>query len=190
MWFHDSDHGAARDRPDGPDAPVRYHRIRANTALVLDTDSVFHGVDRVTDDAVSVVPPVRPTTVLVPRDHGWELVDDDGAGPVVATYRFEELRFSVPWKADRFADEADRDRWRTGNDGLDLDSVLAAAGGRPRRARRAHRRPARSPPRSHPHRHLHPVPRDRRLIEGHRQATGPRPHPGVGTLSARTGGDR
>lgn len=125
-WFHDSDHGALAYWPDGPGAPGRFHRIRANTALVLDTDSVFHGVDRVTDDAASVVPPVRPTTVLVHRGDRWDLVDDDGEGPVVASYDFEELRFSVSWKAYCFADEADRDRWRSGTDGLDLDTVLAA----------------------------------------------------------------
>ena len=123
-WFHDSDHGALAYWPDGPDAPVVHHRIRANTALVLDTDSIFHGVDRVTDDAPTRVPPVRSSTILEPQDDHWALVADDGAGPVVATYDFEELRFSVSWKAYCFADEADRDRWRTGSDGLDLETVL------------------------------------------------------------------
>ena len=125
-WFHDSDHGALAYWPDGPDAPVRHHRIRANTALVLDTDSVFHGVDRVTDDRAEVVPPVRPTTVLEPRDGRWVLVADDGDGPEVASYAFDELRFSVSWKAYCFADEIDRDRWRDGTDGLDLPTVLEA----------------------------------------------------------------
>ena len=125
-WFHDSEHGALAYWPDGPDGPVKHHRIRANTALVLDTDSVFHGVDRVTDDAPTVVPPVRSTTVLEPRNERWALVADDGEGDVVATYDFEELRFSVSWKAYCFADDADRERWRTGSDGLDLDTVLGA----------------------------------------------------------------
>lgn len=125
-WFHDSEHGALAHWPDGPDGAVRHHRIRANTALVLDTDSIFHGVDRVADDRAEVVPPVRPTTVLEPRGDRWALVADDGAGEVVATYRFDELRFSVSWKAYCFADEADRDRWRDGVDGLGLDTVLTA----------------------------------------------------------------
>lgn len=124
-WFHDSDHGALAYWPDGPDAPVRYHRIAANTALVLDTDSVFHGVDRVTDDDPSVVPPVRPTTVLEPRDGRWALVADGGEGPVVADHDFDELRFSVSWKAYCFADEHDRQLWRTGDDDLDLHTVLS-----------------------------------------------------------------
>src|SRR4051794_17521151 len=33
--------------PDGPDAPAVVLETRHNTAIVLDTDSVFHGVDRV-----------------------------------------------------------------------------------------------------------------------------------------------
>ena len=125
-WFHDSEHGALIYWPDGPDGPVQHHRIRANTALVLDTDSVFHGVDRVTDDAATVIPPVRSSTVLEPRGDRWALVTDGGKGDVIATYDFEELRFSVSWKAYCFADEADRDRWRSGSDGLDLDTVLDA----------------------------------------------------------------
>ncbi|MBX3286382.1 MAG: hypothetical protein KF703_13625 [Actinobacteria bacterium] len=125
-WFHDSDHGALAYWPDGPDGAVRRHRIRANTALVLDTDSTFHGVDRVTDDSAEVVPPVRSTTVLEPRDGRWALVADDGAGEVVATYDFADLRFSVSWKAYCFADEDDRDRWRHHEDGLELDTVLAS----------------------------------------------------------------
>ncbi len=46
-WFSDLDGGALAYWPDGPDGELVLHPIRSNSALVLDTDSVFHGVARV-----------------------------------------------------------------------------------------------------------------------------------------------
>jgi hypothetical protein len=122
-WFHDSEHGALAYWPDGPQAPRVHHRIRANTALVLDTDSVFHGVDRVTDDRPAVVPPVEAESVLeFAGDGTWRLLDPDGG--VTATYGWDELRFSVSWKGYGFADEAARAAWRAHTDDLDESAVL------------------------------------------------------------------
>ena len=46
-WFHDCDGGALAYWPDGPAFPAATHAAQYNTAMVLDTDSVFHGVDRI-----------------------------------------------------------------------------------------------------------------------------------------------
>ena len=127
-WFHDSEHGALAHWPDGPDGPVRYHRIRANTALVLDTDSVFHGVDRVTDDSESRVPPVSRTTVLRPDGPAggdrWAVVAENGEGPVLEEYAWDDLRFSVSWKGYVFGDEAERIAWRDHTEDLDATTVI------------------------------------------------------------------
>jgi hypothetical protein len=72
--------------------------VRYNTALVLDTDSVFHGVDRIAD---------------VPAGN------DE-----IARYRWDELRFSVSWKAYCFRDAYERDTWREHRDDLTLDVIL------------------------------------------------------------------
>ena len=54
-WFHDCDGGEFAFWPDGADGPPVYHKVAYNTALLLDTDSVFHGVDRVAPaDAVDL----------------------------------------------------------------------------------------------------------------------------------------
>jgi hypothetical protein len=124
-WFHDSEHGALAYWPDGPAAPKDEHRIRANTALVLDTDTVFHGVDRVTSDAASVVPPVAPDSTLAPAGGvGEPWVLRSAADEEVARYDWDELRFSVSWTAYVFADEAEREAWRTGSDDLDEDAIV------------------------------------------------------------------
>jgi hypothetical protein len=43
---------------------------------------------------------------------------------VVATYRWEDLRFSVSWKAYCFADTAERLAWFEHQDDLGLDFIL------------------------------------------------------------------
>jgi hypothetical protein len=55
-------------------------------------------------------------------DGRWSVHDGD---QTVADYRWDELRFSISWKAYCFADEAERDAWRTHTDDLSLDATLA-----------------------------------------------------------------
>jgi hypothetical protein len=42
----------------------------------------------------------------------------------VAEYRWDELRFSISWKAYCFADEAERRAWFEHRDDLSVDDVL------------------------------------------------------------------
>jgi nucleoside-diphosphate-sugar epimerase len=48
-YFESCAGGAFAFYPNGPDGPARTLPVRHNTAVVLDTDSVFHGVDRVAE---------------------------------------------------------------------------------------------------------------------------------------------
>ena len=48
-----------------------------------------------------------------------------GSDEVLAAFGWGDIRFSVSWKAYCFADEAERDAWRTHADDLDLDVILA-----------------------------------------------------------------
>ena len=75
------------------------------------------------------------------------------------TFGWDEIRFSVSWKAYCFADEDERDAWRTHADDLDLDVILGRARHRPAGPRRAHRRRAvRARPGAPADRHLRAVP--------------------------------
>ncbi len=132
-WFHDCDGGALSYWPEGADGPVVVHPVRKDTALVLDTDSVFHGVDPL---ATAVeMPPLRPGMSLrhvagpVGDDAVWAVIDEgdalgNGVGSEVARYAWSQLRFSVSWKAYCFADEAEREAWRAHDDDLTIDRVL------------------------------------------------------------------
>jgi hypothetical protein len=124
-WWHDSEHGALAYWPEGPQAPSWSHRIVANTALVLDTDTVFHGVDRVSDPTPAVVPPVTVGSELRFQGDGcWTLHDGSDTAEPAATYGWDELRFSVSWKAYCFADEVERDAWRHHTDDLTEARIL------------------------------------------------------------------
>jgi hypothetical protein len=96
--------------------------VRYNTALLLDTDTVFHGVDRVAETADPIAP-LRPGMRLVRvGTRRWEV--RDGERPV-ARYRWEDLRFSISWKAYCFADAAERQAWAEHGDDLSVDAVVA-----------------------------------------------------------------
>src|SRR4051794_40432350 len=79
-----------------------------NTAVVLDTDSIFHGVDRVEGDD-SMLRDVRSGQRLVHDGGGsWSLRSADRIIAKVAT---DDLRYSASWKAYCFADDAEREAW-------------------------------------------------------------------------------
>jgi len=120
-WFHDCAGGEFAFYPEGPTGAPVAHRVRYNTAILLDTDSVFHGVDRVRETGAPV-DILRPGTKLVfDGERRWRVVDGE---QTLARYQWNELRFSVSWKAYCFVDERERRAWREHADDLTVDAVL------------------------------------------------------------------
>ncbi len=120
-WFHDCDGGELAYWPHGAGGDARQHAVRYNTAVVLDADSVFHGVDRIASD-VPEMAPLRPGMRLEPVGGGrWVVRDGD---EVAAEHAWDELRFSVSWKAYCFTDEDEQRTWRDHADDLSLDVVV------------------------------------------------------------------
>jgi hypothetical protein len=128
-YFADESHGRPRGGelaywPDGADGPAAVLATRHNSGIVLDTDSVFHGVDRVgAVEAPAVV--MRPGNVLAYDGARWVLRPERGSDEVLEAFGWHEIRFSVSWKAYCFADEAERDAWRGHGDDLGIDVILA-----------------------------------------------------------------
>jgi hypothetical protein len=107
--------------PDGPAGPAATYTPRHNTAVMLDTDSTFHGVDRVGGDDAALQS-LRPGMQLQhDGDRHWSVRDDDR---VVARYVTDDLRYSVSWKGYCFADETEREAWAQHSDDLTLDDIL------------------------------------------------------------------
>jgi len=123
-WFQGRQGGELAYWPDGPTAPGHLHAIRPNTALVLDTDSVFHGVQPVGDVAAPDLPPIGPGVTLAAAGPGqWSLRDADDEE--LARYPWDELRFSVSWKAYCLRDDDERASWLEHRDDLTTDRVVA-----------------------------------------------------------------
>ena len=119
-WFSDCAGGAFIFYPDGAGGTRVALSAKRNTAILLDTDSVFHGVDRVGNGAA--LAPLRPGMHLVFGGGGrWSLRDGEA---VVAAYAWDELRFSISWKAYCFTDDAERRAWQEHSDDLELDEIL------------------------------------------------------------------
>jgi len=91
--------------------------------VVVDADSHFHGVEPLDGQP----PPKHASTVTIrPRDDGesesWSLLGVEGEELGVTTW--DDMRYSVLWKAYCFKDEAERTVWRDHTDDLTLDAVL------------------------------------------------------------------
>ena len=120
-YFNDCAGGELAFYPDGPDAPAATLPARHNTAVLMDTDTVFHGVDRVRGD--DAVPPFRRGMQLEFEGGGrWRLFD---GAETLARYRWDQIRYSVSWKAYCYEDEVDRRRTEQHEDDLDLGRILA-----------------------------------------------------------------
>ncbi len=124
-WFSGGAGGELSMWPAGPDGECVVHEARPNTAIVLDTDTVFHGVDPVGGPSIEPPPVSGDAEIRRLDDVGerWLLVDT-ATREERATYRWDELRLSVSWKAYCFADDADRDAWRNHRDDLRVDVVI------------------------------------------------------------------
>ena len=120
-YFGEGRGGELAYYPDGPDGAAATYAPRHNTAVVLDTDSVFHGVDRVLGDDAPLGG-LRPGMRLHHEgERSWTVRDGER---IVATYATDDLRYSVSWKAYCFADDAERAAWAAHTDDLSLEQIL------------------------------------------------------------------
>ena len=119
-YFEACGGGALAYYPDGPKAPARTLRAKHNTAILLDTDSIFHGVDRV--EETQPIPVLRPGMHLhFEGDGTWRVGPEEAP---VARYRWGELRFSISWKAYCYRDAAERRVVEDHSDDLALPGIL------------------------------------------------------------------
>ncbi len=120
-FFNVCEGGDFRFYPDGPGgAPVSAPK-RPNTALLMDTDSIYHEVRPVSDPDRPPAPLERGQILRFGDDRKWRVVGSDGA--VAGTYDWDEVRFTVSWKAYCFRDEAERRAWSEHADDLTIEFI-------------------------------------------------------------------
>jgi hypothetical protein len=123
-WFRGCRGGDLAFYPEGADRPPATVPAAHNTAILLDTDSVFHGVDRVAETA-EPLPPLRIGMRLTfAGDDRWRVGYGDET--VVVRYHWDDLRFSVSWKAYCYADEAERRMVEEHTDDLTRPQIMAS----------------------------------------------------------------
>ena len=104
-WFRGCRGGEFAFYPAGADGPHAQLTAAHNTAVLLDTDSTFHGVDRVAERAEPLPPLAMGMRLTFEGGERWRVGFGDDA---VVRYTWDDLRFSVSWKAYCYADEAER----------------------------------------------------------------------------------
>ena len=122
-WFYEGEGGDFHYWPEGPDGPQMTEAAPLrNVSVVADNESTFHGVAPVGPPGSQMPAGITSHSRMVRGDGVWEVLDADGT----ATTRFsdDEVRITVSWKADVFLDAEDARRADSGEDDLDLDTVI------------------------------------------------------------------
>jgi hypothetical protein len=121
-WFGSADGGAFTFYPEGSAGPRKAISATHNTAVLLDTDSVFHGVERVVPTIHDLPAITGETRLHHAGDDYWLLQEQD---QTVAEYTWHDLRYSISWKGYCFADAKQHGLWLCGQDQLTVTDVLA-----------------------------------------------------------------
>ena len=121
-FFNVCEGGDFRFYPEGAaTAPVTAPR-QNNSAVLMDADSFFHEVRPVYEPNGLPAPLERGQTLYFGDDRNWRVVAADGTN--VGTYSWDEVRFSVSWKAYCFRDEAERQSWAEHSNDLSIEFIV------------------------------------------------------------------
>ncbi len=120
-WFGKAKGGAFTFYPEGADGTREAIPAQHNSAILIDTDRVFHGVERVQQTRPDIPPILKTTRLHFMGGDKWQLREDD---EVLADYDWGDLRYSISWKAYCFKDAAEENLWRSGSDDLSIDFIL------------------------------------------------------------------
>jgi hypothetical protein len=119
--------------PDGPTGGALQIDPASGSVVMLDADTIFHGVDRVMgdDSAVRSVSRDSRTRLVNQSQRHWvyRVIPGDeetNASGTDFSYASEDLRFSASWKAYCFADEDERRAWVDHTDDLREDLIMDA----------------------------------------------------------------
>lgn len=120
-WFGAAKGGAFTFYPDGVGGMRDSIPAVHNSAILIDTDSVFHGVERVMRERPDM-PEITPETRLhFLGDDRWQLRNGEQA---LETMSWADLRYSISWKAYCFRDDEEMRLWQDGSDDLGVDFIL------------------------------------------------------------------
>ena len=120
-WFGAAKGGAFTFYPDGRDGARQSIPASHNSAILIDTDTVFHGVERVARDEPEMPEITQDTRLHFLGDDQWQLRNGEQE---LESFGWPHLRYSISWKAYCFRDAAEEQKWRDGSDDLSLEFIL------------------------------------------------------------------
>ena len=120
-WFGDADGGAFTFYPDGPNGLRAAIPAQHNSAILIDTDKVFHGVERVAGGLPDLPLIGQKTRLHYCGDDKWELREFE---EVLAEFSWSQIRYSISWKGYCFFDDEAETLWREGLDDLSTNDIL------------------------------------------------------------------
>ncbi|MEH6591658.1 MAG: hypothetical protein V7746_15465 [Halioglobus sp.] len=120
-WFGGATGGAFTFYPEGANGPRAAIAAEHNSAILIDTDKVFHGVERVSANRPDLPVIGQHTRLHFCGDEQWQLRDSE---QVLAQFDWPQLRYSISWKAYCFSDDEAEVKWREGDEDLTLEQIL------------------------------------------------------------------
>lgn len=121
-WFYAGQGGGFTYWPDGPDTAPLTRPAETNTAVVGDNDVMFHRVESIGGPEDDMLAGLTLDSRLEPAGRsGWQVVDGER---VLGTYRNDQVRISVSWKAQVFANADAARTYDEHTDDLTFDRVL------------------------------------------------------------------
>ncbi|MBW2586193.1 MAG: hypothetical protein JRD92_04515 [Deltaproteobacteria bacterium] len=120
-WYYEGEGGGFTYWPDGPDQSPISRPCISNSAVVGDNDYMFHRVEAVGPDERTLPKGLTLESRLCWTGNAWEVVEQ---GDARARYDVEDVRVSVSWKAQVFADEEQQVLHQSHQDDLELEDVV------------------------------------------------------------------
>lgn len=120
-WFGEAKGGAFTFYPNGIQADRESIPASHNSAILIDTDSVFHGVERVARKQIEMPEITQETRLYYLGDDRWQLRNGEDE---LEIFGWPDLRYSISWKAYCFQDKDEEVLWRDGSDDLSPEFIL------------------------------------------------------------------
>lgn len=122
-WFYEGPGGDFHYWPDGPDQPGAVESPPfVNVAVVADNEATFHGVAPLGHPGAKMPSGLTRESRLVRGDGGWDVHDEHGT--TLAHFDDADARLTMSWKADVFTDDESLRLADSGEDRLDLATVV------------------------------------------------------------------
>jgi hypothetical protein len=120
-WYYEGEGGGFTYWPDGPDSAPISRPCVSNSAVVGDNDYMFHRVEAVGPEERTLPKGLTLDSQLCWSDDAWEVIE---RGDLRARYEFDDVRVSVSWKAQVFADATQQALYHSHEDDLTLDQAV------------------------------------------------------------------